>query len=153
MYLSLIILPFLSFILCSFFGRRVGDNGTRIISSFLVLISLFLSLVVFYDVSETENFSYVYLWSWFKTGMLECQLSLSFDLIACSTLVLVLSVSFLVHLFSTSYMNHDPHLPRFMSYLSLFTFFMVVLITSSNLVQLFIGWEGVGLCSYLLINF
>ena len=68
-------------------------------------------------------------------------------------LVLVTSVSFFVHLFSTSYMDGDPHLPRFMSYLSLFTFFMIILVTSNNLVQLFIGWEGVGLCSYLLIGF
>lgn len=71
----------------------------------------------------------------------------------CSMLVLILGVSSLVHLFSTSYMDGDPHLPRFMGYLSLFTFFMIILVTSNNLVQLFIGWEGVGLCSYLLINF
>ena len=68
-------------------------------------------------------------------------------------LVLVITVSFFVHLFSYSYMENDPHLPRFISYLSLFTFFMIILISSSNLIQLFIGWEGVGLCSYLLINF
>ena len=68
-------------------------------------------------------------------------------------LVVVMSISFLVHLYSSAYMKEDPHLPRFMSYLSLFTFFMLILITSNNLIQLFIGWEGVGLCSYLLINF
>jgi NADH:ubiquinone oxidoreductase subunit 5 (subunit L)/multisubunit Na+/H+ antiporter MnhA subunit len=68
-------------------------------------------------------------------------------------LILVNLVSFCVHIFSTSYMKDDPHLPRFISYLSLFTFFMIILVSSSNLIQLFIGWEGVGLCSYLLINF
>lgn len=85
--------------------------------------------------------------------MLYNPISLQFDLIVNSMLILVTGVSFFVHLFSTSYMNGDPHLPRFMSYLSLFTFFMIVLVTSNNLVQLFIGWEGVGLCSYLLIGF
>ena len=68
-------------------------------------------------------------------------------------LVLITSVSALVHIYSTGYMSEDPYIPRFMSYLSLFTFLMIVLVTSDNYVQLFIGWEGVGLCSYLLINF
>ena len=68
-------------------------------------------------------------------------------------LVVVTSISFLVHLYSTEYMSHDPHLPRFMSYLSLFTFFMLILVTADNFIQMFVGWEGVGLCSYLLINF
>lgn len=68
-------------------------------------------------------------------------------------LILITSVSALVHIYSTGYMSDDPHIPRFMSYLSLFTFLMIVLVTSDNYVQLFIGWEGVGLCSYLLINF
>ena len=153
MYLSLIILPFFGFCVCSLFGRKVGNNGAKVISSSLVLISFLLSLVLFYDVNVTENFSSFYLWPWFDIGMLECQLSLHFDFITCSMLVLVLGVSFLVHLFSTAYMKYDPHLSRFMAYLSLFTFFMVVLVTSGNLVQLFVGWEGVGLCSYLLINF
>ena len=79
--------------------------------------------------------------------------SLQFDGVVCSMLILISCISFFVHLYSTSYMDGDPHLPRFMSYLSLFTFFMIVLVTSNNLVQLFIGWEGVGLCSYLLISF
>jgi NADH:ubiquinone oxidoreductase subunit 5 (subunit L)/multisubunit Na+/H+ antiporter MnhA subunit len=78
---------------------------------------------------------------------------LQFDSIVTSMLILVTGVSFLVHIYSTSYMGEDPHLPRFMSYLSLFTFFMIVLVTSPSLPQLFIGWEGVGLCSYLLIGF
>lgn len=68
-------------------------------------------------------------------------------------LILITTVSALVHIYSTGYMSDDPHIPRFMSYLSLFTFLMIVLVTSDNYIQLFIGWEGVGLCSYLLINF
>ena len=68
-------------------------------------------------------------------------------------LIVVTFISFLVHIYSINYMGEDPHLPRFMSYLSLFTFFMLVLVTADNYAQLFLGWEGVGLCSYLLVNF
>lgn len=78
---------------------------------------------------------------------------LQFDSLTAIMLIVVTSVSALVHIYSTGYMEGDPHIPRFMSYLSLFTFLMIVLVTSENYVQLFIGWEGVGLCSYLLINF
>jgi NADH:ubiquinone oxidoreductase subunit 5 (subunit L)/multisubunit Na+/H+ antiporter MnhA subunit len=76
-----------------------------------------------------------------------------FDSLTATMCVVVTFISFLVHLYSIEYMSHDPHLPRFMSYLSLFTFFMLILITGDNFVQMFVGWEGVGLCSYLLINF
>jgi NADH:ubiquinone oxidoreductase subunit 5 (subunit L)/multisubunit Na+/H+ antiporter MnhA subunit len=76
-----------------------------------------------------------------------------FDSLTVSMCVVVTFISFLVHLYSTEYMSHDPHLPRFMSYLSLFTFFMLILVTADNFLQMFVGWEGVGLCSYLLINF
>lgn len=76
-----------------------------------------------------------------------------FDSLTASMCVVVTFISFLVHFYSIEYMSHDPHLPRFMSYLSLFTFFMLILITADNFLQMFVGWEGVGLCSYLLINF
>lgn len=80
-------------------------------------------------------------------------IGLLFDSLTCMMLIIVTGISFLVHLYSIGYMSHDPHISRFMSYLSLFTFFMLVLVTSDNYVQMFIGWEGVGLCSYLLITF
>lgn len=78
---------------------------------------------------------------------------MQFDGLTAVMLIVVTGVSSLVHIYSTGYMGEDPHVPRFMSYLSLFTFLMIVLVTSDNYVQLFVGWEGVGLCSYLLINF
>ena len=112
-----------------------------------------MAILCFFEVVVLESNTNIYLWSWFDLGLLYNNISLQFDSIVCSMLLLVTLVSFFVHLFSTSYMDGDPHLPRFMSYLSLFTFFMIVLVTSNNLVQLFIGWEGVGLCSYLLIGF
>lgn len=87
------------------------------------------------------------------SDLVNVSFALQFDSLTCIMLIVVTSVSALVHIYSTSYMAGDPHIPRFMSYLSLFTFFMIVLVTSNNFIQLFIGWEGVGLCSYLLINF
>lgn len=139
--------------MCSFLGRKIGEKGSKFLSCFLLLNALILSLMLFMDVVVKTSFNTLLLGNWFYLGYLNCDFSLQYDNIVCSMLILVLSVSFLVHLFSTSYMDGDPHLPRFMSYLSLFTFFMVILVTSGNLLQLFIGWEGVGLCSYLLINF
>jgi len=149
----IIFLPLLSFIICSLFGRKIGYSGTKLLSSSLLLISLLISLFIFNEVVINKSIIYIYLWSWFDIGFLSSNFSLQFDYIVCSMLILITTISFFVHLFSTSYIDGDPHLPRFMSYLSLFTFFMIVLVTSNNLIQLFIGWEGVGLCSYLLINF
>ena len=153
MYLSIIIIPFLSFLGCVLLGRKIGENGSRIFSCFMLFNALIISLLLFIDIVKNNNLGYIYLADWFNSGLFFCKFSFEFDLIVSSMLILVLGVSFLVHLFSTSYMDGDPHLPRFMAYLSLFTFFMVILITSGNMIQLFIGWEGVGLCSYLLINF
>lgn len=76
-----------------------------------------------------------------------------FDSVTALMLVVVTTISFFVHLYSVSYMDHDPHLQRFLSYLSLFTFFMLILVTANNFLQMFVGWEGVGLASYLLISF
>jgi len=153
MYINVLLLPLLSFIICSLFGRNIGYNGTKIVSSFLLFLSSLISLFIFLEVNIYKSNSTIYLWDWFNIGILNNSFTLTFDSIVSSMLILVTTVSFLVHVFSTSYMDGDPHLPRFMSYLSLFTFFMIVLVTASNLVQLFIGWEGVGLCSYLLISF
>ena len=153
MYLMIIILPLLSFIFCGLFGRKLGYSGTKILSSSFLLFSVLISFFIFNEVVINNSVIYIYLWDWFDIGFLSNSFSLQYDFIVCSMLILITSISFLVHLFSTSYIDGDPHLPRFMSYLSLFTFFMIILVTSNNLVQLFIGWEGVGLCSYLLINF
>lgn len=153
MYLSIIIIPFISFLGCILFGRKLGENGTRIFSCFMLFNAFFVSILLFIDIVGNNNVNYIYLIDWFNSGIFNCKFSLDYDIIVSSMLILVLGVSSLVHLFSTSYMYGDPHLPRFMGYLSLFTFFMIILVTSGNLVQLFIGWEGVGLCSYLLINF
>ena len=153
MYLLILILPLLSSIFSGLFGRKIGYEGVKIFSCILMFITLILSINSFIEVVLFDSLIYIKLWSWFNLGMLYNPLTIQFDHMVSSMLILITSVSFFVHLFSTSYMNGDPHLPRFMSYLSLFTFFMIILVTSNNLIQLFIGWEGVGLCSYLLIGF
>ena len=153
MYLLIIIFPLLSSVLCGFFGRKLGYEGVKVFSCLMLLFTCLISVYSFIEVVYLESPAIINIWSWFDLGMLYNPITLQFDYIVNSMLILVTGVSFFVHLFSTSYMEGDPHLPRFMSYLSLFTFFMIILVTSNNLVQLFIGWEGVGLCSYLLIGF
>lgn len=153
MYLMVLILPLLSFIFCSLFGRKIGYSGVKITSTSLLFLTFLISFFIWFEIILNHGNCSIILWSWFDIGFLHNNISLNFDYIVCSMLILITLVSFLVHLYSTSYMDGDPHLPRFMSYLSLFTFFMVILVTSGNIIQLFIGWEGVGLCSYLLINF
>nr|YP_004940452.1 NADH dehydrogenase subunit 5 [Clava multicornis]AER54461.1 NADH dehydrogenase subunit 5 [Clava multicornis] len=153
MYLMVLILPLLSFIFCSLFGRKIGYSGVKITSTSLLFLTFLISFFIWFEIILNHGNCSIILWSWFDIGFLHNNISLNFDYIVCSMLILITLVSFLVHLYSTSYMDGDPHLPRFISYLSLFTFFMVILVTSGNIIQLFIGWEGVGLCSYLLINF
>lgn len=153
MYLLILFLPLLSFIICSSLGRKIGYQGVKIFSTCLLFLTFVLCLKSWVEVVIFKSNLSLFLWNWFDLGMLTINFSLQFDQVVCSMLILITCISFFVHLYSTSYIDGDPHLPRFMSYLSLFTFFMIVLVTSNNLVQLFIGWEGVGLCSYLLINF
>lgn len=153
MYILILVLPLLSFIICIGFGRKIGESGSRQLSCGLILISFVLALIIFGDIVVGNNIQYVNVIDWFSSGLLLSTFSLKYDTISSIMLILVLGISFLVHVFSVNYMRSDPHIPRFMSYLSLFTFFMIELVTAGNLVQLFIGWEGVGLCSYLLINF
>jgi proton-translocating NADH-quinone oxidoreductase chain L len=112
-----------------------------------------LSFFAFYEVGFSGSPCYVKLLTWFNSEYLCADWGFQFDSLTVVMLIVVTFISSLVHLYSTEYMSHDPHLPRFMSYLSLFTFFMLILVTADNFVQLFVGWEGVGLCSFLLINF
>ena len=153
MYLLIIVLPLISSIFCGLLGRKLGYEGVKLFSTTCIGLTFFLSILSFTEVIVLDSGTKLFMWMWFDLGTLFNPITFQFDHIVCSMLILVSLVSFLVHMFSTSYMDGDPHLPRFMSYLSLFTFFMVILVTSNNLIQLFIGWEGVGLCSYLLIGF
>jgi len=153
MYLVLIILPLIGSITAGIFGRKIGSTGSCLISVFCLFFSFFISLFVFYEVALMNCFVYINLINWIDSNILNVDWGFLFDSLSVLMCCVVTFVSSLVHLYSTEYMSHDPHLPRFMSYLSLFTFFMLILITADNFIQMFVGWEGVGLCSYLLINF
>jgi proton-translocating NADH-quinone oxidoreductase chain L len=152
MLILILLLPLLGFFSGSLFGRYTGW-GVCYITTASVFSSLFLSLVLFYDVLSTGVVYKLVLGSWVVVDSLQIDWCFCFDSLTSIMLIVVTFISTLVHLYSTEYMEHDPHLTRFMSYLSLFTFFMLVLITANNFLQMFVGWEGVGLCSYLLINF
>jgi len=153
MYLLLIFLPLLGFVTSISLGRYLSPKGTAFITCNFMLISLFLSVVSFFEVGLSRCPVYIRLSPWIDCEMFDASWGFMFDSLTVTMCLVVTSISALVHIYSTGYMSHDPHQPRFMSYLSLFTFFMLMLITSDNFLQLFLGWEGVGLCSYLLINF
>jgi len=153
MYLLVIFLPLLSAIICCFFSRWIGFLRAWQISTSLLGITFCLCLMIFYEIGLSSTLCTVEIGYWFNIGFFQSPWGFLFDSLTASMLIVVTSVSFLVHMYSGSYMEHDPHLGRFMGYLSLFTFFMLILVTGDNFMQLFLGWEGVGLSSYLLINF
>ena len=153
MYLVFVFLPLLSSLTSGLFGRKIGSNGSSIITVFCIFVTFLLSLLIFFEVALSNCCVYIKLIKWIDSGLLNVDWGFMFDSLTSVMCCVVTFVSFLVHLYSTEYMSHDPHLPRFMSYLSLFTFFMLILVTADNFIQMFVGWEGVGLCSYLLINF
>ena len=153
MYLLFILMPLFSFLIASSFGRFIGSKGSSIITVFGLFITFLLSLFILFEVAFMNCNVYIKLISWIDSEFFNVDWGFLFDSLTAIMCCVVTFVSFLVHVYSVEYMAHDPHLPRFMSYLSLFTFFMLILVTADNYVQLFVGWEGVGLCSYLLINF
>ena len=150
---AIIFLPLLGSILSGFFGNAIGGKFSQILTSLLVTISAILSLSIFYRVIF-ENYSNVlHIATWINSGSLNVNWAIKIDALSSIMLVVVGLVSSLVHIYSIGYMSNDSHKPRFMAYLSLFTFAMLTLVTSDNFLQLFFGWEGVGLCSYFLIGF
>jgi NADH-quinone oxidoreductase subunit L len=153
MIYSILFLPLIGSFISAFFYKKIGDIACQIITSaFVVLGAVFSSLILI----ETIKVGQVYqlpLFDWISSGSLKLHWSIYVDSLTAVMLVVVNSVSALVHIYSIGYMSHDPHKSRFMSYLSLFTFAMLSLITADNFLQLFFGWEGVGLASYLLIGF
>ena len=153
MEFALLFLPLLASIISGFFGKFIGDRNSEIITSIFVSISALLSLILFYQVIVNGYANNVVIATWINSGTLDVNWSIKVDALSSVMLIVVTLVSSLVHIYSIGYMSHDPHKPRFMAYLSLFTFAMLTLVTSDNFLQLFFGWEGVGLCSYFLIGF
>ena len=149
----IVFLPLLGSLVVGFFGKKLNLILSHIFSCAMIIIPFFLSLY-FLNLTLSENYNLVVpLFEWLKSGDLVTEWSLRLDLLTSVMLVVVTSVSSLVHIYSIGYMSHDPHQTRFFAYLSFFTFAMLILVTSNNFLQLFFGWEGVGLASYLLIGF
>ncbi len=149
----LIFLPLVASFVAGFFGRTIGDKKSQLITCSAVTISAFISIYYFFDVALGKQIYNYKIFNWISSDKLILNWSIYIDTLTSVMLVVVTSVSALVHIYSIGYMSHDPDKPRFMSYLSLFTFMMLMLVTSDNFLQLFFGWEGVGLASYLLIGF
>ncbi|MER9463314.1 NADH-quinone oxidoreductase subunit L [Mesorhizobium sp. M0387] len=154
MYQAIVFLPLLGFLIVGLFGNALGAKASEYITSGFLVISAVLSWVAFFSVGfgEGEVFTVPVL-RWIQSGGLDASWALRIDTLTVVMLVVVNTVSALVHIYSIGYMHHDPNRPRFFAYLSLFTFAMLMLVTADNLVQMFFGWEGVGLASYLLIGF
>ena len=137
MEILIIALPLLASIISGFFGIFIGDRNSEIVTSFLITISAILSILVFYEVIINQYQDNIIIAKWISSGSLDVNWSMKIDPLSAIMLVVVTSVSSLVHIYSIGYMSHDPHKPRFMAYLSLFTFAMLMLVTSDNFIQLF----------------
>ncbi len=149
----ILFLPLVGAIISGFFGNKIGEKTSEVITSLFTSISAILSIIIFIKVVNYGYENNLIIFKWINSGTLDVNWSLKIDALSSVMLVVVTLISSLVHIYSIGYMSSDPHKPRFMSYLSLFTFAMLILVTSDNFLQLFFGWEGVGLCSYLLIGF
>lgn len=155
LYYAIVFLPLIGFLVAGLFGNKIGAKASEYITSGLMVFVAILSWIVFFKIplghdAETVRIPVLH---WVNSGALTFDWALHVDTLTGVMLVVVNSVSALVHIYSIGYMHHDPHRPRFFAYLSLFTFAMLMLVTSDNLIQMFFGWEGVGLASYLLIGF
>jgi NADH-quinone oxidoreductase subunit L len=148
-----VFLPLVAAIIAGFFGRVIGDRGSQLVTCGALLLSAVLGGILFRDVQASNEVHVIPIAQWIVAGGVDVSWSLRLDTLSAVMMLVVTIVSSMVHVYSIGYMAGDPSIPRFMSYLSLFTFFMLALVTSDNFVQLFFGWEGVGLMSYLLIGF
>lgn len=153
MYISVISLSLLSSIFIGLTGKWIGRQAAVFVSILILIISLILSIIINYEILLNKNIVCISLYELFKINDISIQIGFLFDSLTAIMLLVVISISTFVHIFTAGYMSHDPYIIRFYTYLSLFTFFMIILITADNFLQLFVGWEGVGVCSYLLINF
>lgn len=154
MYHAIVFLPLIGFLIAGLFGRSIGAKASEFVTTGFMIIAAVLSWVAFFQVALGDSAAFtVPVLQFIQVGLLDVSWAFRIDTLTVVMLIVVNSVSALVHVYSIGYMHHDPHRPRFFAYLSLFTFAMLMLVTSDNLVQMFFGWEGVGLASYLLIGF
>ena len=148
-----VFLPLLGAIIAGFFGRAIGDRGSQLVTCIGLGLAALCGVILFYNVALIGHDQTTQIFTWIDTGDLKVNWALRIDTLSAVMVAVVTVVSFMVHVYSVGYMAHDHSIPRFMAYLSLLTFFMLMLVTAENFVQMFFGWEGVGLASYLLIGF
>ena len=153
LYITAVFAPLVGAALAGLFGRALGETASQYITSGLVTLSAVLSGVIFWQVGVQGEPVIVDLFTWISSGDFDAAWALRFDQLTAVMLLVVTGVAALVHWYSIGYMHGDPGISRFFAYLSLFTFAMLMLVTADNFLQMFFGWEGVGLCSYLLIGF
>ncbi|MFC7400362.1 NADH-quinone oxidoreductase subunit L [Chelatococcus sp. GCM10030263] len=153
MYHAIVFLPLVGFLIAGIFGSKIGARASEVVTTSLLAVACALAWVAFVRVGFYGEAAHVRVASWIMVGDLNVDWAFRIDTLTAVMLIVVTSVSMLVHLYSIGYMHEDPARPRFFAYLSLFTFAMLMLVTADNLVQMFFGWEGVGLASYLLIGF
>jgi len=153
MEVAAVFLPLLGAIVAGLFGRAIGEKAAMGVTVIAVNLALLFSIILFFQVAIGGDPRTVQLFTWIDSGAMEIDWALRVDTLTAVMLIVVNGVSGMVHIYSIGYMHHDPSKARFFAYLSLFTFMMLMLVTADNLVQLFFGWEGVGLASYLLIGF
>ncbi|MCB1538954.1 MAG: NADH-quinone oxidoreductase subunit L, partial [Alphaproteobacteria bacterium] len=148
-----VFLPLIGFLIAFLFGKRIGDGGAQLVTCAGLIAAAAISVWLFIDVAMLGHVRTHEVMPWISSGDVNVSWGVRLDTLSVVMMCVVTVVSACVHVYSVGYMHHDPHQARFMSYLSLFTFAMLMLVTADNLVQLFFGWEGVGLASYLLIGF
>ncbi|BDI12871.1 NADH dehydrogenase subunit 5 (mitochondrion) [Phanerochaete sordida] len=153
MYISILILPLLGSLFSGLMGRKIGVTGAHLITCTCLILSSLLASVAYYEVGICGSPVSIHLTNWIDSEFMTISWEFLFDQLTVSMFIPVLYISSLIHIFSTDYMSEDPHNQRFFSYLSLFTFFMLILVSGANYFVMFVGWEGIGVVSYLLINF
>ena len=153
MYLALIVLPLLASLASGLLGRKTGVYGAQLITCCCVIFTTLLAIFTFLEVGLNNIPVHLKLFNWLSSESFDVSWGFNFDSVTVSMLIPVLVISSLVHIYSISYMSNDPHNQRFFCYLSLFTFMMIILVTADNFLFMFVGWEGVGVCSYLLVSF
>ena len=136
----ILLLPLFSALILGFFGRIIGYKGAMFFSTFLLSLTLIFCVKTFYTIGICSNSFIINLSTWIHSGIFMLQWSLLFDSLTVSMLLIIGSISCIVHIYSTIYLNGDPHIIRFLCYLSFFTFYMLLLITSNNFLQLFLAW-------------
>ena len=153
MFVGAVFFPLLGACISGFFGRWIGDKPAQWATVVCMALAAFCGISAFVQVALDHAPATVEIVTWLDVGGLQLSWALRYDTLAAVMVGMVTLISTMIHLYSVGYMSHDETQPRFFAYLSLFTFMMLMLVTADNLLQLFFGWEGVGLASYLLIGY